>query len=129
MSFAERLSELIEENGLNNLKLSKATGVSDSLIGEWRKEKKRPNLDNLLLLADYFAVTVDYLVGRSDARIFETKKEPALEISENGQEMLKLYEQLPEREQLLLLGRLQEIAAPLLGSAETVTPPAAEKAV
>jgi len=29
--------------------------------------------------------------------------------------MLELYEKLPEREQLLLIGRLQEMTAPLLG--------------
>ena len=45
----------------------------------------------------------------------ETEKAPALEISENGREMLALYEKLPEREQVLLLGRLQEMTAPLLG--------------
>lgn len=36
-------------------------------------------------------------------------------MSENGREMLELYERLPEREQLLLLGRLQEMTAPVSG--------------
>ena len=43
------------------------------------------------------------------------KKAPAPGISENGREMLELYEKLPEREQILLIGRLQEMTAPLLG--------------
>ena len=47
----------------------------------------------------------------------ENKKEPAPGISENGREMLELYERLPERDQLLLLGRLQEMTAPLLSGA------------
>lgn len=59
----------------------------------------------------------------------ETKKEPAPGISENGRQMLELYEKLPERDQLLLLGRLQEMTAPLLGATETAAPPAGEKAV
>ena len=45
----------------------------------------------------------------------EIEKAPAPEISENGREMLDLYERLSEREQLLLLGRLQEMVAPMLG--------------
>ena len=53
----------------------------------------------------------------------ETKKGPALGMSENGLEMLALYERLPERDQLLLLGRLQEMTAPLVGGAGE--PPAA----
>ena len=48
----------------------------------------------------------------------ETEKAPAPGISENGREMLALYEKLPEREQVLLLGRLQEMTAPLLGEAK-----------
>ena len=43
------------------------------------------------------------------------KKEPVPRISENGREMLALYEKLSERDQLLLLGRLQEMASPMLG--------------
>lgn len=129
MEFATRLSELIEGAGLNSLRLSKEIGVADRLIGAWRKGEKRPTLDNLVLLAGFFNVSLDYLVGRSEIPEMATKKEPALEISENGQEMLRLYEQLPEHEQLLLLGRLQEMVAPLLGSTETATPPAEGKAV
>lgn len=115
MTFADRLSSVMEENGLNSLRVSKETGLSDSLIGCYAKGSKVPNLKNALLLADFFGVSLDYLAGRSEVREVGIKKEPAPVISENGREMLALYERLPEREQILLLGRLQEMAAPLLG--------------
>ena len=51
----------------------------------------------------------------SEAARLEIEKEPVPEMSENGREMLDLYERLSEREQLLLLGRLQEMVAPMLG--------------
>ena len=57
------------------------------------------------------------------------KKAPAIEISENGCEMLELYELLPERDQLLLLGRLQEMTAPLLSSKERPGGHSTEEAV
>lgn len=114
MDLCQRFDELMTERGLNNLRLSKEIGVGDRLIGAWRKGEKRPGLENLVLLAEFFEVSLDYLVGRSDVREIGTKKEPVLEISENGREMLALYERLPEREQLILLGRLQEMAAPLI---------------
>lgn len=53
--------------------------------------------------------------GGSEAARLEIEKEPVPEMSENGREMLSLYELLSEREQLLLLGRLQEMVAPMLG--------------
>lgn len=63
------------------------------------------------MVADYFSVSVDYLLGRSEMRDKEQKKEPVPGLSKNGAEMLELYEQLPEREQLIFLGRLHEAIA------------------
>lgn len=45
----------------------------------------------------------------------EIEKAPIPDMSENGREMLELYQRLSEREQLLLLGRLQEMVSPMLG--------------
>lgn len=59
----------------------------------------------------------------------EIEKAPAPEISENGREMLDLYERLSEREQLLLLGRLQEMVAPMLGEGKGAPQSSAGKAV
>lgn len=124
MTFAERLTELMAERKLSKLSLSKKIGISDRVVGAWANGENGANLTSAVTLADFFEVSLDYLAGRSNLREMATKKEPALVISENGQEMLRLYEQLPEREQLLLLGRLQEMVAPLLGATEASVPPA-----
>ena len=65
----------------------------------------------------------------SEAARLEIEKAPAPEISENGREMLDLYERLSEREQLLLLGRLQEMVAPMLGEGKGAPQSSAGKAV
>jgi transcriptional regulator with XRE-family HTH domain len=67
--------------------------------------------------------------GGSEAARLEIEKEPVPEISENGREMLDLYERLSEREQLLLLGRLQEMVAPMLGEGKGAPQSSAGKAV
>ena len=107
---------------MNSLRLSKEIGGSDRVIGAWRKGEYEPKLESLIRLADFFDVSLDYLAGRSDVREMSIKKEPAPEISENGQEVLKIYNRLPEREQLLLLGRLQERYAPVLDTASAEPP-------
>ncbi len=122
MNFAERLDELMAEKKMNSLRLSKEIGGSDRVIGAWRKGEYEPKLESLIRLADFFNVSLDYLAGRSDVREMSIKKEPAPEISENGQEVLKIYNRLPEREQLLLLGRLQERYAPVLDTASAEPP-------
>lgn len=62
MDFRSVLNYEIKKRGLTNYQISKATGISDSLISYWRKGSRKPNLDNLLLLSDYFKLSLDYLM-------------------------------------------------------------------
>ena len=112
---------------MNSLRLSKEIGVADRLVGAWRKGEKRPTLDNLVLLADFFGVSLDFLVGRSEVREMATKKAPVLVISENGQEILRYFETLPEREQWILIGEARGLQ--LSAKAKEMPPTSDEKAV
>jgi len=107
MTFAERLSDLMSERGYNSLSLSREIGFSDRLIGGWRKGEGIPTVPNAVKIADFFGVSLDFLSGRSEIREMNTKKEPALEISENGRTMLAYFEALGHDEQLLLIGQAQ----------------------
>lgn len=65
-NFATRLKELRTEKGLSQVQLSKATGLSRSVIGYWESGKKHPTSTAIITLAKYFGVTADYLLGLSD---------------------------------------------------------------
>lgn len=60
----EILQELRKDKGITQADLSKVVGVSPSTIGSYETETVEPPLSMLLKLADYFGVTLDYLVGR-----------------------------------------------------------------
>ena len=62
--FAERLKELMKEQGLSQVKLAEGAGVKQNTISAWLLKKKEPSVTSLWLLADYFGVEVDYLIGR-----------------------------------------------------------------
>lgn len=64
--FAERLKLLREEHGLSQDKLGKEIGVSRYAIYTYEKGKASPTVEGLVMLADYFDVTTDYLLGRTD---------------------------------------------------------------
>ena len=61
---AERIKELMKENGYNQIKLAEKAGVKQNTISAWLHEKKEPSIRSLWLLADCFDVDIDYLVGR-----------------------------------------------------------------
>ena len=66
LDFPTRLNELISQREISAYRLSKDTGITERLIGYWRQGEKQPTKDNLIKLADYFDVSVDYLLGRTD---------------------------------------------------------------
>jgi len=64
--FGERLKELREEKGISALALSKALQFGEANVGRWERNERDITSDNLIKLADFFNVSIDYLVGRSD---------------------------------------------------------------
>lgn len=62
----ERILELIKKFGITNNKLLSDLKLPISAISEWKKGKAKPSVDALVKIADYFNVSVDYLLGRSN---------------------------------------------------------------
>ena len=54
----------MEVKQISAYKMSKETGISDRLIGYWRKGDMLPNAENLMIIADYFNTSIDYLLDR-----------------------------------------------------------------
>lgn len=54
----------MQAEGLNQSKLGEKIGVRQNTISAWLLGKKEPSIRSLWLLADYFDVEIDYLVGR-----------------------------------------------------------------
>lgn len=61
--FCERLKELRIEKGVGQIELSKAINVSKGIISLWENGLREPKLSNLIALAQFFDVSMDYLVG------------------------------------------------------------------
>ena len=110
MTISERMFSLLDEKGLSASGLCKVLGVGTNQTTNWKQRNTDPPAKHIILICEYLGCSLEYLLTGQEA-----EKTPAPGISENGREMLELYEKLPEREQILLIGRLQEMAAPLLG--------------
>lgn len=66
VSFNTRLKELKEKNNLSNQELASAIGISVRGLQFYLSGTKEPTLNKLILLAKYFNVSLDYIVGISD---------------------------------------------------------------
>lgn len=67
-SFSRRLKELRVSKNLGQKEVGVIIGVSDSSIRKYETGERTPNPDALAKLAEFFNVTVDYLIGVSDSR-------------------------------------------------------------
>lgn len=64
--FVERLNKLLSENKITKYKLAKDLHVSKQTVLYWCNGINEPKISYLKLLAEYFEVTSDYLLGLND---------------------------------------------------------------
>ena len=66
MKFPERLVSLRKERKLTQKELARELDLSEVGIQNYEGGRRKPAFAVLIALADYFDVSLDYLVGRSD---------------------------------------------------------------
>lgn len=59
----EIFEQLLVKNNVSTYKVSKETGIAQSVFSSWKNGISNPKQDKLQKIADYFNVTVDYLMG------------------------------------------------------------------
>lgn len=73
----EIFSELLQKYGVTPYKVSKETGVSQSTLSDWKRGISTPKPDKLQKIADYFGVSLTYLLTGNTSEP-EKEKVPAL---------------------------------------------------
>lgn len=68
-----RIRALREDLDLRQIDVSRATGIDQKTLSNYETGKTQPDMDTLIRLADFFHVSLDYLVGRVDISIQNNK--------------------------------------------------------
>lgn len=66
MTFQKNLKAFRAERGIGQAELAKALDISLKTVSHWETGYTEPSIGQLIALADYFDVTIDELVGRTD---------------------------------------------------------------
>ena len=67
MSIYDRIKKLCQERGITVAELERELGFSNSTIRKWGNNTS-PSIDKVIKVANYFNVSVDYLLGMSDIK-------------------------------------------------------------
>ena len=82
------IEKLMKEKGVKAIQFVTEAGLPKSAISEWKNNRYKPSLDATVKIADYFGVSVDYLLGRMESKELVTapgkKKEPHLRLARLG---------------------------------------------
>ena len=71
--FDERLKKLREERGLTQKQVAEALNMNPRTYSSYENNEREPNSEILLLIADLFDVSIDYLVGYDERRIIKNE--------------------------------------------------------
>ena len=64
--FKERLKELRIEKNISQKELGSIVKMSKMAISHWESGHSEPSINQLIILSNFFNVSVDYLVGKND---------------------------------------------------------------
>lgn len=87
------LKQLRKKKGITQLGLSKTLRVAPSTVGMWEQGQREPDYEMLIKIADYFKVSIDYLLGRDNEGRSLSEEQKALllvfdSLNDEGQDTL-----------------------------------------
>lgn len=93
MSFGKNLKNLIEERNMTQKELAKHLNIAPSTLGGYVQDVREPDYRTLKLLANYFEVSIDYLLDNCTDKS-TTRQE---------NELLRIFRTLTEEQQIICI--------------------------
>lgn len=111
MNFSDNLKSLMIENNLTQKKISEIAQVNQRTISSWINGQNEPLAYSVAKIADYFHVSVDYLLGREDDfGNISISESPALELTTIEKELIETFRRLPPNLQGIAIQTLHSFA-------------------
>ncbi len=111
--FAQRLKALRKEHGITQQQLADGVGISKGGLSYYENAGRTPDISILERFADYFGVTTDYLLGRTNAQTPKAKLQAVCNHTGLSDKSVNLLAELKENSpaQLRVIDFLLEQAA------------------
>ena len=94
--------DLLKKKGVRAYDVSKETGISSSVFTDWKKGRYTPKADKLQKIADYFGVSLEYMMTGSEAS--------SMDLSKDEVDIILDYRKLNSNGKSMLLAQLRMIS-------------------
>ena len=99
--------QLLQSRGVTAYQVAKATGIAQSTLSDWKRGRSVPKMDKMQKIADYFGVSVDYLLGNEEKPTGPTADSDGLTPKDRrdiARDLEKLMDELEESGDLMFDG-------------------------
>lgn len=104
MDFANRLRELRSSRKITQDELAKVIGVRRPAISGYETKNQQPDFERLFKICDFFGVSVDYMLGRTDLPTCSNTKS-IFHFSADAKSLAAIYDRLSPINQAILMER------------------------
>lgn len=100
-SLGYRIKYLRERNNISQKDFANKIGVSNTVLSRYESGDRKPDYDTLQLIADFFEVSTDYLLGRTDTPALTPQENDEAEFQAfiNDPELGVWYKELPQSDE------------------------------
>lgn len=81
-NFSENFKSMRKQRGLTQEQIAETLGVSCQAVSKWETNSSYPDISLLSIIADYFGVSVDYLIGHDTSKQIEEINTACVQVSE-----------------------------------------------
>ena len=92
-AFSRALSSLRRERGLSQRQAASELGISQALLSHYENGLREPRLEFVVQVCDYYGVTADYILGRSEK---QSSSQELKELAQGLRELSRMADQLVE---------------------------------
>ena len=103
-----RFFELRSEKGISQREIAKLFDISQATYNNWENGRTQPSIEQLIALAKFYDVSVDYLIGNSDDAGIINYDKPQL--SDEEIQLLRAFRPLPRETKTNFLKLMQDIS-------------------
>lgn len=106
MKMIENLRKLRIENGISQQQLGEALLVSQQSINKYENHNVEPDVQGLISIAEYFDVSLDYLVGRTEIREMVDKMKMS-ELTDEEMRLISRFRVLAEEQKKAVMSVME----------------------
>lgn len=89
MTLNERLTFLRERKGINKAELCAIMEVAPATVTQWESGKKNPGRKNLIKLAEFYGVTLDYIIEGIEKKELSKQEYELIDLYRNASDKIK----------------------------------------